>query len=107
MASESEQQSTFDPKRRLCPDGSCIGVLGDDGKCTVCGTYDADAATSSATVPLAETVLDQADVDPETAEFDTQESGFDPARRLCSDEACIGVIGPDERCRLCGKPAAP
>ena len=27
-------------------------------------------------------------------------------RRLCSDESCIGVIGPDGRCRECGKPYA-
>lgn len=27
-------------------------------------------------------------------------------RRLCSDESCIGVIGPDGRCKECGKPYA-
>jgi hypothetical protein len=25
-------------------------------------------------------------------------------RRLCSDENCIGVIGPDGRCKECGRP---
>jgi len=25
-------------------------------------------------------------------------------RVLCSDEACIGVIGPDGKCKECGKP---
>ena len=25
-------------------------------------------------------------------------------RVLCSDESCIGVIGPDGRCKECGKP---
>jgi hypothetical protein len=25
-------------------------------------------------------------------------------RTLCSDESCIGVIGPDGRCKECGKP---
>jgi len=25
-------------------------------------------------------------------------------RKLCSDEGCIGVIGPDGRCKECGKP---
>jgi hypothetical protein len=25
-------------------------------------------------------------------------------RTLCSDESCIGVIGPDRRCKACGKP---
>lgn len=23
--------------RRLCPDGNCIGILGADGRCVVCG----------------------------------------------------------------------
>jgi len=23
--------------RRLCPDGNCIGILGEDGNCIVCG----------------------------------------------------------------------
>ncbi|MCU0602483.1 MAG: hypothetical protein MUC33_07460 [Desulfobacterales bacterium] len=27
-------------------------------------------------------------------------------RRLCSDESCIGVIGPDGRCKECGRPDA-
>ena len=27
-------------------------------------------------------------------------------RTLCSDEACIGVIGPNGRCNECGKPYA-
>lgn len=27
-------------------------------------------------------------------------------RRLCSDGSCIGVIGPDGRCKECGKPYA-
>ena len=25
-------------------------------------------------------------------------------RTLCSDESCIGVIGPDGRCKECGRP---
>jgi hypothetical protein len=28
-------------------------------------------------------------------------------RVLCSDESCIGVIGPDGRCKECGKPFRP
>jgi hypothetical protein len=27
----------FDPTRRLCDDGSCVGVVGADGVCRVCG----------------------------------------------------------------------
>ncbi len=25
-------------------------------------------------------------------------------RQLCPDGACVGVIGPDQRCKVCGKP---
>jgi len=33
------------------------------------------------------------------------EDSFDFAKRLlCSDGSCIGVIGPDGRCKECGKP---
>jgi hypothetical protein len=32
-----DAESSFDPKRRLCPDEACIGVLGSDNKCSVCG----------------------------------------------------------------------
>ena len=31
------EATKFDPHRRLCPDGACIGVIGDDGRCRVCG----------------------------------------------------------------------
>ena len=31
MTSESDSDSTFDPRRKLCPDGSCVGLIGDDG----------------------------------------------------------------------------
>jgi hypothetical protein len=24
-------------ERKLCPDGACVGVIGDDNKCRVCG----------------------------------------------------------------------
>ena len=27
-------------------------------------------------------------------------------RVLCSDESCIGVIGPDGKCKECGKPVS-
>ena len=27
----------FDPGRRLCEDGTCVGVIGPSGACDVCG----------------------------------------------------------------------
>lgn len=38
------------------------------------------------------------------AEEDESETAIDFAsRKLCSDGSCIGVIGPDGRCKECGK----
>ena len=107
MASESEKESTFNPRRRLCPDGSCIGIIDNEGKCTVCGIYDAGTVGQPPSVPLAGMVSDETSGEPEASETNESASGFDPNRRLCSDDNCIGVIGEDDRCRLCGKPVAP
>lgn len=79
--------------RELCPDGSCIGVLGPDGRCSECGRTREQAASG---------------VDPEgaaggDAPLDTIETSFDDERQLCPDGACIGVIGPDGRCKECGR----
>jgi hypothetical protein len=106
MASDSESDSNFDPRRRLCPDGSCVGILGADGKCTVCGTGDSGEAGSPAATPGVSEDSDELEVAAGEPGSDDQSSDFDPNRRLCSDDACVGVIGEDQRCRLCGKPAA-
>jgi hypothetical protein len=103
MAAESDSESTFKPGRKLCPDGSCIGVIGSDGRCTVCGTSDAGAADGP--VPNPTDVQEDAGGEAIEPEAEDSESGFDSNRRLCSDESCIGVIGEDNRCRHCGKSA--
>ncbi len=107
MAANEDNETGFDPKRRLCPDGSCVGVIGSDGKCTICGAQDAggDAAISMDRHDL-DDQEDSSDEDRTSSETGEQSSGFDPGRRLCSDDACIGVIGEDNRCSECGKPAA-
>ena len=78
-------------ERQLCPDGACIGVIGADGKCNVCGRSadGAEAATEVATATVTET----------EAESETE---GDVDRQLCPDGACIGLIGPDGRCKVCG-----
>jgi len=32
-----EPEEGFDEERQLCADGSCTGLVGDDGKCKECG----------------------------------------------------------------------
>ena len=98
--------------RILCSDESCIGVIGPDGRCKECGRpYEGELpGTFSATPPAAEDEEQRqqdSDIDDHPAPDDETAASDDEwaQRRLCSDENCIGVIGPDGRCKECGKPA--
>jgi len=96
-------------KRVLCSDGNCIGVIGSDGRCRECGKkYEDDLPEMSPSEDEVQTVAE--DVDSSSAVTEIIEA---PAARvddewedrvLCSDGNCIGVIGPDGKCKECGKP---
>ncbi len=102
MAASDDNETDFNPGRKLCPDGSCIGIIGRDGKCTECGR----PAPGCDTPADAATWASEDDAADEPGEESTDgSSAFDSKRRLCSDDTCIGVIGPDNRCTECGKPA--
>jgi hypothetical protein len=111
----------FDPKRRLCPDGACVGVLGADGRCSVCqrpagasaawaSGGDSDASDAEASESSAS---DSDDADASTSTSPTASglsasevsSGFDANRRLCDDGSCVGIVGADGICGTCGKKA--
>lgn len=86
--------------RTLCSDESCIGTIGPDGKCKECGkVYEGELPADHGT-PSSKPVAEAAH-----KEEDTSTEDDDWGKRvLCSDESCIGVIGPDGRCKECGKP---
>ena len=92
--------------RILCSDGNCIGVIGPDGLCKECGKKHDGTASSE---PVSEEDFEAHQEDTGTAE-ETSDADKAPgdddweSRRLCSDGSCIGVIGPDGRCKECGKP---
>jgi hypothetical protein len=100
--------------RVLCSDESCIGIIGPDGRCKECGLpfegeLPADLATGAADDSV-ETSSASSQPSPEehpseTEQVSAQDSAEDEwsKRTLCSDESCIGVIGPDGRCKECGK----
>jgi hypothetical protein len=67
-------------QRMLCPEGNCVGVIGDDGKCKVCGHVVSNWG-------------------------DPRQPGHVTDRQLCADGACVGVIGKDGRCKVCRRPA--
>lgn len=108
MASHSDREERFNPRRRLCPDGTCIGIIGSNGKCTVCGAADepnARADDGEPSVQEEDALLPDGEDSTIADDHDEAEPGFDPKRRLCSDDTCIGVIRDDNRCSVCGRPA--
>lgn len=101
-------------QRTLCSDESCIGIIGPDGRCKECGLLYAgyvDTTKIETDAPDIDATDPENEADEEQIEFDEidEESPTDlewDQRTLCSDESCIGVIGPDGRCKECGKPYA-
>jgi hypothetical protein len=114
--------------RQLCPDGGCVGVIGPDGTCKVCGRaapnwgderkrglidlpedndeYGRDAADEDSDEASDEASDDEASN--EQAPGDAVAAASSPpgdweARTLCPDGSCIGLIGPDGHCGVCGK----
>jgi len=95
--------------RVLCSDGNCIGVIGVDGRCKECGKkYEGDLPEMGPAEDEVETgeedVEQSAEAVEPTEEADTKPDDEWENRVLCSDGNCIGVIGPDGRCKECGKP---
>ncbi len=99
-------------KRILCSDESCIGIIGSDGRCKECGmAYQGDLPDAFSNHASSDDM--EASSDDEFPDDDHEQealqgqgtSGDDWDNRvLCSDGGCIGVIGPDGRCKECGLP---
>ncbi|HPD56673.1 MAG TPA: hypothetical protein P5294_07920 [Smithellaceae bacterium] len=87
-------------KRILCSDESCIGTIGIDGKCKECGrVFEGELPADNRIVSSKPVAAAEQKIKAQSSEDDDWEK-----RILCSDESCIGVIGPDGRCKECGKP---
>ena len=89
--------------RTLCPDESCIGVIGPDGRCKECGQLYEGSQAGESNETQADSELDDDKDAAEPLRADDTDSDWEN-RTLCSDESCIGVIGPGGRCKECGKP---
>lgn len=101
--------------RRLCVDGACIGLLADDGRCKVCGKIGSKAKPGTVTPPTDMAALEAAANELATSAAPGEVAAIEPApaleddleqRKLCPDGGCVGVIGADGRCKICGKEAA-
>ncbi len=100
-------------QRKLCRDESCIGVIGPDGRCKECGlSFEGGPSDETEEEPAVEDFEAAVEEEEEEELEDVAENGAETShadleweqRKLCIDESCIGVIGPDGRCKECGKP---
>ncbi len=123
MSDALELDPDFDSdERQLCPDGGCTGLIGDDGRCKVCGArgeVPAGVDRAAAGVDQVATGADQVAAgiaqaaagigqavgpspDWRGTDGDGSSDEFD-ARQLCPDGNCTGLLGADGRCKVCGK----
>ena len=105
--------------RVLCSDGNCIGVIGSDGRCKECGAkyegalpadhFSEEEGPSPEDISLEKEDPALEDSPHEVADLTENDDSIRDSdwqdRVLCSDGNCIGVIGPDGRCKECGKPS--
>ncbi len=91
-------------KRILCIDESCIGTIGPDGRCReCCKPYDGTLIPATEVTNTNREQAKPADDLKNNPESTASDDEWDK-RVLCSDESCIGTIGPNGRCRECGSP---
>jgi len=96
--------------RVLCGDDSCIGTVGPDKRCKVCGKpYEGGAeVVSGATVHVPDDAEKEqpAGASDEPAVDRPADTTAAPGERMCCpDDACVGIIGPNGACGICGKSA--
>ena len=106
---DQEPNYNTDLERILCSDDNCIGLVGKDGYCRVCGmAYEGDMEiTEEAGTDPAAASEEEYDEEYEDAYGDESEDEHDDEddfddRILCSDESCIGLVGEDGCCKYCG-----
>lgn len=129
-------------QRQLCPDGGCVGVIGPDGTCKVCGRAAPNWGDERKRGLIDPPDEDEGDGDDDDDDLDADElaadgdgdgdeydddadddesydgdrdgdragltgsSGEWGERRLCADGTCIGLLGSDGRCKVCGRTPA-
>lgn len=99
---ETENDALDLSERQLCSDGNCLGVIGEDGRCKLCGRP-ADASESAGSD---EGWSRHDDHDGEVQQDADGDHGDFSERALCPDGNCVGVIGEDGRCKVCGRAAS-
>ena len=85
--------------REPCPDDLCTGIIGEDGRCGVCGRRREGGPPKEAPRRAPE----EAEAGDAEVEIVAGEPGDEEERVPCPDELCTGIIGGDGRCGVCGR----
>jgi hypothetical protein len=111
-----DEMDRYWENRVLCSDESCIGVIGPNRRCKECGRpfegklpadFNSDDSGAYSEDKFATNPVPTDDEVPPDSQQAVEAEATDDEwsqRTLCSDESCIGVIGPDNRCKECGRP---
>jgi hypothetical protein len=94
--------------RVLCGDDACVGTIGRDRRCKVCGRpYDGAEPVDEGASPAASKAdggePSIAETDPPAHDRPDGATATADERTCCPDDACIGIIGPNGACGICGK----
>ena len=84
-------------ERRLCDDGGCTGLIGNDGLCRTCGR-----ASQFWGDERRRGMKDDDDEAPAPADGGPG-AADDDDRDLCPDGGCTGLLDDTGRCKVCGK----
>lgn len=96
----SDQAEEFE-SRVLCPKPMCLGVLAEDGRCSICQTVDVREEYPENTAVVQDRVPFHAVSHVENHEaFDSDGDDFS-SRVLCRNPHCLGVLRPDGTCNVC------
>lgn len=96
LQSEEPPDVEESAERLPCLDESCLGTLGEDGLCRLCGKGpEASPEPGSATWQKEP----ESSAQPDMAQ---EEEPKQQERVCCSDESCVGTVDEDGYCRICG-----
>ncbi|MFH1434939.1 MAG: hypothetical protein ABIJ56_04390 [Pseudomonadota bacterium] len=102
--------------RECCPDDLCTGIMGEGGRCGICGRMREGPPpvkkASSESEPFggfSREEREEEDAEDEDVSADPDDpaeegAAFDPDERVpCADGLCTGIIGENGRCGMCGR----
>lgn len=84
-------------ERIPCPDESCLGTLGEDGLCRLCGM-----GTRACLEPEQGSWALEEEPERPSQLRSGEDEELKEERVCCSDESCVGTVDEEGYCRICG-----